>query len=39
MYVKLPLEGLNPDSYPLHLTNIYIYGLTIVLKVCGDHHN
>ena len=27
--MKPPLKDLNPESYPPHLTNIYICGLTI----------
>ena len=33
MYVKFPLEDLNPDSCPLHSTSIYTYEVTIALKV------
>ena len=36
MYVKLPLKDLNLNSYPPHSTNIYIYKVIIVLKVCGS---
>ena len=36
MCVKLPLINLNLDPYPPYPTNTYIYGVTIVLRVCGD---
>ena len=35
MYVKFPLEDLNPDSYPPHLTGTYICGVTTAPRVCG----
>ena len=36
MCVKLPLINLNLDPYPPYPTNTYIYGVIIVLRVCGD---
>ena len=36
MCVKLPLINLNLDPYPPYPTNTYIYGVIIILRVCGD---
>lgn len=38
MYVKFLSKNLNPSSYPLHPTSTYNYGMTIILKVRGDHN-
>ena len=35
MCVKLSPGDLNPLPYPPYPTNIYIYGVIIVLRVCG----
>ena len=37
MCVKLSLGHLNPSLAPLHFTNIYTCGVTIVLRVCGGN--
>ena len=37
MYVKFPLEDLNPNLYPTNLTNIYICGVITTLKVYSDN--
>ena len=36
--MKLPSGDLNPDPYPPHPTNTYIYGVIIALRVCGGKH-
>ena len=35
MYVKLPSENLNPNSYLQHSIRIYTCGLTTTPRVCG----
>ena len=35
MYVKLPPEDLNHDTYPSHLISTYTCKVTIALRVCG----
>ena len=35
MYVKLFFGDLNPDPYPQHSTNVYIYRITFTSKVYG----
>ena len=37
MCVKLPLGDLNPKPCPLHSTSAYTSGVTIALRICGDH--
>ena len=33
MCVKVPLENLNSDPYPLHPTSTYIFRMTTTLRV------
>ena len=35
MYVKLPLEDLNPSPYLPHSTSTYTYAVTIAPRMCG----
>ena len=36
MYVKLPPEDLNLNSYPPHPTSTYTYEVTTASKECSD---
>ena len=39
MYVKLPPEDLNLNSYPPHPTSTYTCGVTIAPRVCGGNYD